>query len=212
MAPDGSPVEIYLALPAGEVPALIDSVLEPASSILELGSGVGRVSSPLVDLGHEVVAVDNSPEMLAHVRGEKVLADIFTLDLGRRFDAVIAGSHLINSPDPVRRHDLLRVCADHLRPGGVVLVERYPTAWADGPSAGESQAGAVRVAFEPIEVGPARFTGKVSYTLGSKTWVQVFEGANVTDTMLEAEAAESGLRLDGWIDEGRTWARLQLGA
>ncbi len=39
------------------------------ASILELGCGAGRVTHPLVALGHPVVAVDESPEMLAHVRG-----------------------------------------------------------------------------------------------------------------------------------------------
>ena len=52
------------------------------------------MTHPLVALGHPVVAVDESPEMLARVRGaETVRARIQDLDLGRTFDAVLA-SHL----------------------------------------------------------------------------------------------------------------------
>jgi Trk K+ transport system NAD-binding subunit len=43
----------------------------------------GRVTHPLIELGHEVAAVDESPEMLARVRGaQTVLARIQDLDLG----------------------------------------------------------------------------------------------------------------------------------
>ena len=89
-APDGSPVGLYLALaPLGE-PELIHAAVPPASEILELGCGTGRITRPLVALGHAVTAVDNSPEMLAYVRGaETVLADIESLELGRRFPVVL---------------------------------------------------------------------------------------------------------------------------
>ena len=47
---------------------------------------------PLIALGHPVVAVDESPEMLAHVGGaETVRARIQDLALGRRFGVVPAG-------------------------------------------------------------------------------------------------------------------------
>jgi len=63
-----------------------------------VGCGTGRITHPLVALGHPVVAVDESPEMLAHVRdAEKVCARIEHLALGRRFDVVLLASHLINT-------------------------------------------------------------------------------------------------------------------
>ena len=65
MAPDGSPVELFARLPAGSVPQLIHDAIPPGASILELGAGAGRITHPLIGLGHEVVAVDESPEMLA---------------------------------------------------------------------------------------------------------------------------------------------------
>src|SRR5713226_1068103 len=88
--PDGSSIELYLLLkPHGE-PELLRGVLAKGSSILELGCGVGRITDPLVQFGYEVVAVDNSEEMLAFVKSAKTMsADIETLNLSRTFDAVL---------------------------------------------------------------------------------------------------------------------------
>jgi SAM-dependent methyltransferase len=83
---DGSPVEVYLLLPPGDEPEIVHAAIPRGASILELGSGAGRVTHPLLALGHEVVAVDDSPSMLAHVRAETVCARIGDLDLGRTFD------------------------------------------------------------------------------------------------------------------------------
>lgn len=209
VAPDGSPVDVYLALPAGETPALIDSVLPPRCSILELGSGPGRISRPLLDLGHRVLAVDNAPEMLAHLTDtETMLADLFSLDLERTFDAVVAGSHLINAPDAASRRALLLVCRRHVGQDGVVLIERYEPAWAAAPSPTRTRIGRVHVNFEPIALTSASFRGRVTYTLGVRRWTQEFTAAHVTEDTLHAEAEAAGLQLSGWLDEARTWARL----
>jgi SAM-dependent methyltransferase len=125
VAPDGSPVAIYLALPPGDTPSLIHSVVPQGGSILELGSGPGRITRPLTDLGHTVVAVDNSEEMLSHIDyTETHLADVFELDLGKTYDAVVAGSHLINTPSAEQRLALLSVGRQHAGQEGVVLIER----------------------------------------------------------------------------------------
>ncbi|WP_328605353.1 hypothetical protein OG943_35855 [Amycolatopsis sp. NBC_00345] len=75
------------------------------------------MTHPLVALSHRVVAVDDSPEMLAHVRGaETVCARIGDLRLGRRF-------------------------------GGVLLVEWHPPGWFDrvvSGSGGRRPGGAAR--------------------------------------------------------------------
>lgn len=210
VAPDGSPVDIYLALPPGDAPDIIDSALRPQSAILELGSGPGRVTHPLVDRGHRVMAVDDSTEMLRHVRGaETVQADVFTLDLGRTFDAVIAGSHFINVPEESRRLELLAVCHRHVKPDGVVLVERYRPGWALAPEPNSGSIGEVGVDFEPVAIGSERFRGRMTYRLGSRSWIQEFEAAEITDEMLAAEAAAVGLTLTDWLDDDRTWGRLE---
>jgi len=43
--------------------------------VLELGSGTGRVSRPLVDAGVDLVGVDRSAEMLARARGRRAARD-----------------------------------------------------------------------------------------------------------------------------------------
>jgi SAM-dependent methyltransferase len=77
-------------LPAGADPGIIHAAVPGGTSILELGSGTGRVTSALTALGRPVVAVDESAEMLARVRGaETVQAGIEDLSLGRLFDVVL---------------------------------------------------------------------------------------------------------------------------
>jgi len=111
VAPDGSPVQIYVALPAEPELGRIRSLVSPGARILDLGCGTGRIANSLAADGHLVVAVDNSEAMLARVVGaEVVLGDVRTLDLHRQFDVVLALSHLINHPDRSCRVNLLRVC------------------------------------------------------------------------------------------------------
>lgn len=210
VAPDGSPVAVYLALPPGDAPAIIDSETVSGGSILELGSGPGRITRPLAEMGHAVVAVDNSPEMLAHIDcAETVLVDLFTLDLARTFDGVVAGSHLINAPDPLTRQALLAVCRRHVAPGGVVLIERYEPAWAAQPTASQSLVGPVHIRFDLVESAAGAFRGRVTYRLDGRVWTQEFTAANVTAHMLGEEAKAAGLRLSRWLDPARTWARFE---
>jgi SAM-dependent methyltransferase len=65
---DASPVEVYRRLPETGEADLVASVVDPGSSILELGSGAGRVTNELTARGYAVTAVDDSAEMLASVR------------------------------------------------------------------------------------------------------------------------------------------------
>ena len=115
VAPDGSPVAVYLALEPGDDLERVRSVLSASARVLDLGSGPGRIANALAAEGHDVVAVDDAPEMLRHVRGARtVAADIWTLDLDERFDVVLALSHLINDPSRDRRVQLLDVCTRHV--------------------------------------------------------------------------------------------------
>ncbi|MEV5554579.1 class I SAM-dependent methyltransferase [Nonomuraea wenchangensis] len=50
---------------AGQVPA--------GGSVLDLGAGVGRITHALMERGYEVVAVDESAEMPAEVRGARTV-------------------------------------------------------------------------------------------------------------------------------------------
>ncbi len=209
VAPDGSPVAVYLSLPPGEAAEVIVAAVRRGATILELGSGPGRLTHPLVGLGHRVTAVDDSPEMLTHIEGaEAVLADVFTLDLGRTFDAVVAASHFINHPDPARRRSLLDVCRRHVAAGGAVLLERYDPEWSAQPADAEAQVGGMHIATEIVGRTGAGWSAQVTYALDGHRWVQDFTFVHVSEEMLQAEAAGSSLRFEGWRDERRRWALL----
>jgi len=141
---DGCAVEVYARLPTAGDPELIHTHTPPGCSILDLGAGTGRIADPLARLGHRVVAVDNSPDMLARIRRAKVvLANIEDLQLAERFDVVLLASHLINTPDPAQRGALLATVTRHLSPTGRALIEWHPPAWFDQLEPGCTYAGTI---------------------------------------------------------------------
>jgi SAM-dependent methyltransferase len=209
VAPDGSPVEVYLRLPAGDVPAMLHAAMAPNATVLDLGCGVGRLARPLAALGHRVTGVDESAAMLAHAHDiETVHARIEDLDLGRRFGAVLAASHLINAPDPDERARLLGVCRRHLAEDGVVLVERHPPGWCATAEPRSGRIGDVEVALHDVERRGAALHAAVTYRTGDASWTQRFTAADVDDDALGAAAAASGLEVVRALDRARTWLAL----
>ena len=102
-----------------------------ATSVLEVGCGHGRLLARLAEAFDEAVGVDNSEAMVALARetapGAEVLAaDGRVLDLGRRFDVVVALGrvlpHATTDEDAVA---LLTSCRRHLEPGGVLVCNTF---------------------------------------------------------------------------------------
>jgi SAM-dependent methyltransferase len=211
VAPDGSPVLLYLALPGHAVAATIHAAVPAAAAVLELGCGVGRVTRPLADLGHPVTAVDYSPEMLRHVvateRIERVCAELFTLDLSpRRWSVVVLASHFINDDQGA---SFLATAARHLAPGGCVLVERYRPGWVDTVEPGAVEVHGVGVGIRDIHrpgIGALRAT--MVYEVRGQRFEQPFSAQEVDDQRLAAMAATVGLGLDAVLDDDATWVRL----
>lgn len=195
-APDGSPVEVYERLPELGEGEIVASAIPAGASVLELGCGVGRITRQLVRLGYRVTAVDESPEMLEHVRdAETVQASVEGLELGRRFDAVLLASNLVNA-EPEQRRAFLETCVRH---GDLVVVEGLPLGWS--PEDRETRLGEIfsRLQVERIENGVVH--GAVEYEAGGETWrhafaMRVFGG----DAELDAALAEAGLRLERRLD------------
>jgi len=94
-------VDLYRRLPyLGEV-ELISAEIPNGASVLEMGCGVGRMTKELLGKGYYVTAIDNSPEMLAHVppAATTICSNIEDLELKEWFDAVLLASNLVNVAD-----------------------------------------------------------------------------------------------------------------
>ncbi|RJL23024.1 class I SAM-dependent methyltransferase [Bailinhaonella thermotolerans] len=213
IAPDGSPVDFYRRLTADDEPRVIGSVVPRGGSLLELGCGTGRVTRALLEMGHPVVAVDESADMLAAVPSpaEPVRARIQDLDLGgRRFDGVLLCSFLLNTPDDDLRHAFLGACARHVAPGGSVIVQWQPAAAIDAWRVGPVRTTPAGVAISMTRVerpAPDLAAATMRYETPEHTWEQSFVSRRLTDADLAAELAAAGLALDRFLTGDRLWFR-----
>src|ERR671933_2115478 len=210
VAPDGSPVEVYLRLGAGDVPAMLHAAMQPGATILDLGCGVGRLARPLAALGHPVTGVDESAAMLAHAHGiETIESRIEDLDLGRRFGAVLAASHLINAPDSGERERLLATCRRHVVRDGVVLVERHPPGWTVTATPQAGRIDDVEIELHDVERrGDGILEAAVTYRVAGRSYTQRLTAADVDDAALAQAAHAAGLRVVRALDPERTWIAL----
>ncbi len=209
ITPDGCAVDLYAQLPDFGEPVIVHDAIGPGASILELGCGTGRMTHPLAALGHPVVAVDESPEMLAHVRGaQTVCARIEGLSLGRRFDVVLLASHLINVPAESIRSALLAACRDHVADRGCVIVQQHPPEWfaaaAESENAGDGMIFRLRDVSRPA---PNLVSATVEYVVGDRRWTQTFTSRRLDESELAAALADAGLRLDRYLTDNRSWFR-----
>jgi SAM-dependent methyltransferase len=204
IARDGSPVELYLRLPPRGEAELVHDAIPAGAEILELGCGVGRVTHELLRLGHPVVAVDESPEMLEHVRGATtVCARIEELDLGRRFPCVLLMSNLVNT-EPVERAAFLAACARHVAADGVVLIERHEPDWQPADGSG-GEVGRLTVSLENVHHEKGKVSATARYDAVDRTWRHSFTAFVLDDEELSASLAEAGLQLERVLDDAGRW-------
>lgn len=91
------------------------ALMPPAPRVLDLGCGTGHpIADYLAGQGAQVTGVDAAPEMIEIARhhapaGDWRVDDIRTLDLGTRFDGVLAWNSLfhLNGPDQVTLFDVI---------------------------------------------------------------------------------------------------------
>jgi SAM-dependent methyltransferase len=127
MQDDPGDVDLYLALGS-----------RTGSPVLELAVGSGRVAVPLAAAGHDVTGVDIDRHMLARAearwarevgatpggRLDLVEGDVRDARLGRRYRLVVlALNALLLLPDLEAQEAALRTAAEHLEPGGLVVVD-----------------------------------------------------------------------------------------
>jgi SAM-dependent methyltransferase len=208
ITPDGCAVEFYARMTAQGEPAIVHDALRPGASVLELGSGTGRITHPLVALGHPVVAVDESPEMLAYVRdAETVCSRIEDLALGRRFDAVLLASHLINA-DPATRNAFLAACRRHVADDGWVIIQQHSPDWFSAAADAESTRDGIILRMRDVSrPAPNLVSATMEYVDGHRRWTQTFTATRLDETELAAVLADAGLRLDRYLTDDRAWLR-----
>jgi SAM-dependent methyltransferase len=206
VAPDGSPVALYLALPPHDALDLVADQVPLGGSVLDLGCGVGRLANPLSELGAVVTAVDEHAAMLEHLAAEvePVPADIATLDLGRTFDVVVLASHLVNHHRDGSA--FLATCRRHVDGNGAVLIERFHPDMLDDLDHREGVMDGVRVRHEVHHHDGLRFGASAHYTVGDTTWVQRYEALILDDAAFDRALHATGLGLVEWLDDQARWA------
>ncbi len=188
-------------------PGVIARAIPSQAIILELGCGAGRITHPLVALGYRVTAVDSSREMIAQIRGaETVIAAIEGLDLGRTFDAVLLASHLINTPDAVKRVEFMRTCRRHVALDGIVVIQRHDTsAFTEARAASAGESNGIRFTLSDVNVHGRMVDATATYETADATWSHAFCAELLDDDAIESALNDASLRLVSWLDSMRTW-------
>ncbi|MGW4440337.1 class I SAM-dependent methyltransferase [Streptomyces sp. NPDC004596] len=209
ITPDGCAVELYTRLPVGAEPDIIAGAVPAGAHILELGSGVGRMTHALLQRGFTVTAVDESAEMLAHVRGARTICGpIEELGLEEKFDVVMLASFLVHAGDIEVRRGLLRTCARHVAEGGCVLIQREGEDYhTDVPRERVDPSGfTVRIASDE-PVGDGVHSVRAEYVFSDAVWTQTFLSRPLTQEQFEQALAEAGLKVDARLTPDGTWVR-----
>lgn len=119
------------------IEALADA-LPARASILDIGCGTGVPATLLIDRGFTLTGIDSSPTLIALCRkrfpdGDWRVADMRTLDLDRRFAAILAWFSFFHlSPDDQRA--MFTVFARHAAPGALLV---FTSADEEGVAIGE---------------------------------------------------------------------------
>lgn len=107
------------------------SQVPPGGTVLDLGCGMGEpIARYLLDRGAGVVGVDASPAMIDLCRARFpqaawLVGDMRDLDLGRRFDGILAWDSFFHLPMDDQRA-MFRRFAAHAKPGAPLLFTSGP--------------------------------------------------------------------------------------
>ncbi|EPQ78181.1 class I SAM-dependent methyltransferase [Mycobacterium marinum] len=208
-ANDGTLVELLRRLPATTEVELVQREIDPGSSVLDLGAGVGRIANPLAKLGYRVTAVDDSAALLSEVRGARtVCARIEGLELGQRFDAVLLASSLINYPGTELRRAVLATVAGHLEPAGKALVQWRSPSWFASMQQGSSHRFVDGPLTRTMAVKSDRdgvLEGTVSFELDGQLWRQPVRAQHLTCAQIQDELHSAGMQLETREPEKAEW-------
>ncbi|WP_405636465.1 MULTISPECIES: class I SAM-dependent methyltransferase [unclassified Streptomyces] len=209
ITPDGCAVDLYARLPVGDEPDIIAAAVPAGATLLELGSGVGRMTHPLIERGFTVTAVDESAEMLERVRGARTICSpVEALDAGGTFDVVLLASFLVHAGDVAVRQGLLDTCRRHVADGGCVLIQREgPDYHTNLPRERVDPSGfTVRiVSAEPV--GDGVNSVRAEYEFPDAAWTHTFLARPLTREQFEEALAQAGLKVDRYLTDDQVWVR-----
>jgi SAM-dependent methyltransferase len=188
----------------------------PPGPVLDVGAGTGRVALDLARAGHEVVALDRDPVLLAALREraaaeelgvQAVEADARDFELGRAFGLVLAPmqtAQLLGGREG--RAGFLAAAARHLAPGGLLAaalagpLEPYDASTVTLPEPDVGEEGGVWYASRPVAIredGGRMALERLRETLredgGRSETLDVVLLDRLTPAELEAEALPLGL-------------------
>jgi cyclopropane fatty-acyl-phospholipid synthase-like methyltransferase len=160
----------------------------------------------VAELGHHVVGVDSSAAMLAHLRlARGVRSRIETLDLAERFDAVVLAGHLVNTYDPAQRRAFLATARLHLRPGGFLILQRYPADYRPSPGLSWT-AGPVELELRDIvQHEDGVFSATLIHRYATMTAEQDFSAGILTDDTLREVLGSAGFDLVSHLTADARW-------
>ena len=219
ITPDGSAVELYRRLTSQNEPVtpqhepgIVHGSVPRGASILELGCGTGRMTRPLVEFGHPVVVVDESPEMLSYVperirgmRIRKFCSTIERLRIDERFDVVLLASRLINLCDSQVREQLLDTCRWHLRESGCVIIQQHDPALFSKPLVQEREDR--KFVVRDIARDSANVSATLEFHVDGVIWMQTVTVEELSRDRLESCLRASSLRFDSYLTDDHTWIR-----
>jgi 2-polyprenyl-3-methyl-5-hydroxy-6-metoxy-1,4-benzoquinol methylase len=209
---DGSLIELYRRMPPTGEPEQIDALLQPQSSVLELGAGTGRIADPLAQLGHQVTAVDDSDRMLAEVRHARTIrARIEDLRLTERFDAVLLPTNLIHYPGGQLRRTVLATVAYHLKPTGKAIIQWKPQPYWAARHAGWTEWKAIGDVLARVTIHSdldGLVEGEYALIVEGSELRQCFHLEVLTVEELRREVDHAGLELLNTMPESTEWLEL----
>lgn len=213
ITPDGCAVDLYTRLSVGDEPDVIAGAVPAGAHLLELGSGAGRVTRPLLERGFRITAVDESAEMLEKVsaiggRVRTIQSPIEKLDLGERFEVVMLASFLVHNGDVSVRRGMLRACRSHVTDDGCVLIQREGADYHTNLPRERVDPGGYTVRILSAEpVGDGVNEVRAEYVFPDAVWTQTFRSRPLTKEQFEQALEEVGLRVDKYLTEDGIWVR-----
>ncbi len=206
--PDGCSVELYRQMPyMGEL-SDIEADLIKHHAALELGCGTGRLCGRLLELGLRVAGVDESTAMLALLPPgvEAIEGSIETLDLGRRWPAVLLPSHLINHPEESVRRHFVESARRHVEKKGVFYVKRHSTAWLSTVQEGSiGESNGVSYFVDSVLREGDLITMTIRYEAFGQSWTQSFTTRALDVREVENLLSSCGFGGFKWLGKSKLW-------